>query len=78
MIEERPGDGFQNRGLARAVRAADGDDSGLEREVGLGVILDVPEFDFGDQQGGKSVIGGQWSVVSGQRRESRSQLTTDH
>ena len=52
MIEERPGDGFQNGRLTRAVRAADGNDAGLKSELGFGVVLDVLEFDFGDQQGG--------------------------
>jgi hypothetical protein len=53
VIEERPGDGFEDGRLARAVRATDGDDAGLKAEVGLGVVLDVFEFDACDLQGRK-------------------------
>ena len=52
MIEERPSDGFENGSLARAVRAANGNHSGLKTEICLGVVLDVLEFDSGDLHGG--------------------------
>src|SRR5215813_13741526 len=45
VVEQRPGDSLKNRGLARAVGAADGDDSRLERPLPFSVILDVLEFD---------------------------------
>src|SRR5262245_39259436 len=64
VIEQRPGDGFKNRGLARAVGAADGDDSRLERPFPFGVVLDVLELDSGDSQGGR-LNSGQWLEASG-------------
>src|SRR5215813_11903237 len=51
VVEQRPGDGLKNSGFARAVGAADRNDSGLERPLTFGVILDVLEFNSGDSQG---------------------------
>jgi len=53
LIEESPGDGFDNRRLARAVRPADGDYTGKKVPLRVGVILYVLEFDSGDQQSGR-------------------------
>ena len=69
VIEQRPGDGFENRRLPRPVRPANGDDPRLKGEIGLGVVLDVPEFDFGNQQGRAKTsgqpAGGSSSVARG-------------
>ena len=51
MIEQRPGNRFDDRGFACAVRAANRRHAGIEVEDRFSVVLDVLDFDLGNLQG---------------------------
>ena len=43
VVEQRPGEGFEDAGFARTVFAADGVDAGLEGELAIAMDLEVPQ-----------------------------------